>query len=103
MMANEDYEEVLFLDYDDFISEYEKGKAVIVPGLEWSSDPLLKINLSHPSKIPPPRPTPIPTPLPTIDSNLQPQPQIIELDPFPVPKWFSETEVSAMCGSFLFY
>lgn len=53
MMANEDYEDVLFSDFDDFISEYEKGKAVIdPPGLEWSSDPLLKINLSHPSKIP---------------------------------------------------
>ena len=66
-MANEDYEEVLFSEYDDFISEYEKGKAVIVPGLEWSSDPLLKINLPHPSKIPPPRP-----PYPSSYHRLQP-------------------------------
>ena len=103
MMANEeDYEDVIFSDFSDFLSEHEKGKAVVDPNIGWSSDPILKINLSHPSKIPPPRPTPIPTPLPTIDSNLQPQPQIIELDPFQVPKWFSETEVSAMCGSFLF-
>ncbi|KAK9986225.1 hypothetical protein SO802_031176 [Lithocarpus litseifolius] len=87
MMANED---VLFSNYDVFISEYKEGEADIVPELEWSSNPLLKIKLSHPSKIPRPSPTPIPTPPPTIDSNLQPQ--IIELDPFPVPKWFLETE-----------
>ena len=102
MMANEeDYENVVFSDYDDFDSEYEKGKAIIDPNIDWNSDPLLKINLSHPSKIPPP----CPTPPPTIDSNLQPHPQaqIIELDPFHVSKWSSETEVCAMCGSFLFY
>ena len=53
-MANEeDYENVVFSDYDDFDSEYEKGKA------------------------------------------------IIDLDPFHVSKWSSETEVCAMCGSFL--
>ena len=106
-MANEDYEDVLFADYDDFISKYEDededGEPDVGPGFEWNSDPLLKVKLSHPSKIPRPSPTPIPTPPPTIDSNLQPQPQIIELDPFHVPKWFSETEVCAMCGSFLFY
>ncbi|XP_030927274.1 uncharacterized protein LOC115953663 [Quercus lobata] len=98
MMANEDYEDVLFSDYDDFISKYEDededGEPDIGPGFEWSSDPLLKVKLSHPSKIPRPSRTPIPTPPPTIDSNLQPQPQIIELDPFHVPKWFSETEIS---------
>ena len=103
-MANEeDYENVVFSDYDDFDSEYEKGNAVIDPNIDWNSDPLLKINLSHPSKILPLRPTPIATPPPTIDSILQPQPQIIELDPFHVPKWFSETEVCAMCWYFLFY
>ena len=106
-MANEDYEDVLFSDYDDFISKYEDededGEPDVGPGFGWNSDPLLKVKLSHPSKIPRPSPTPIPTPPPTIDSNLQPQPQIIELDPFHVPKWFSETEVCAMCGSFLFY
>ncbi|KAK7826106.1 uncharacterized protein LOC112035305 [Quercus suber] len=92
MMANEDYEDVLFSDYDDFISEYEDGEGEpdIVPWIEWSSDPLLQVKLSHPSKIP----RPSPTPPPTFDSNLQPQPQIIELDPFHVPKWFSETEIS---------
>lgn len=97
-MANEDYEDVLFSDYDDFISEYEDGEGEpdTVPWLEWSSDPLLQVKLSHPSKIPRPSPTPIPTAPPTFDSNLQPQPhpQIIELDPFHVPKWFSETEIS---------
>nr|POE79004.1 hypothetical protein CFP56_76894 [Quercus suber] len=99
MMANEeDYENVAFSDYHDFNSEYEKGKAVIDPNIGSNSDPLLKIDLSHPSKIPPPRPTPIPipTPPPTIDSNLQPHRLFTQLNPFHSrgPKWFSETEIS---------
>nr|XP_023877929.1 uncharacterized protein LOC111990387 [Quercus suber] len=98
-MANEeDYENVAFSDYHDFNSEYEKGKAVIDPNIGSNSDPLLKIDLSHPSKIPPPRPTPIPipTPPPTIDSNLQPHRLFTQLNPFHSrgPKWFSETEIS---------
>ena len=68
MMANEeDYENVVFSDYDDFDSEYEKGKAIIDPNIDWNSDPLLKISLSHPSKIPPPRP-----PYPSSYHRLQP-------------------------------
>ena len=83
MMANEeDYEEVIFSDFSDFLSEHEKGKAVVDPNIGWSSDPILKINLSRPSKIPPPDPT--------------------VANAYPQPRWFPDTKVCAsatLCAS----
>ena len=75
-MANEDYEDVIFSDFSDFLSEHEKGKAVIDPNIGWSSDPILKINLSRPD--------------PTVATA------------YPQPRWFPDTKVCAsttLCAS----
>ncbi|KAK9986258.1 hypothetical protein SO802_031209 [Lithocarpus litseifolius] len=86
MMAND--EDVIFSDYDDFIFEHEKGKAVIDQNIGWSSDPILKINLSRPCKIPLPPPPPPPNPNPT----LPPAPTVATA--YPRPKWFPYTKLS---------
>ena len=58
MMANEDYEDVIFSDFSDFLSEHEKGKAVVDPNIGWSSDPILSLALLKSLPLNPPLPTP---------------------------------------------